>query len=348
MFARPGLRAFSVSADRKVDDVLCSANGLFVGSIPLLQKQSAGGGHACWTVRPIAELNNELTACYRLPVDVASKANALTLIAHALNRGDLAMAAIAAVQMQIPDPPPLANERENPDDIARRARELARSALLKFWDPAKHPRTGTPPNPGWFAPESGGSGTPNVLPVSMVDKPSRGTQDLPAGGGGGGGGNPFSDESSPRLSAPAESPSEPPAPAEPVPESPAPGEPQTTLPFPGGLPLQLAPYVSGGKTPGIFETPDGNTISLQSGSQGPAADMPPQSAGFDAYTRTHVEGEAAALMRQDGISEATVYINNPDICVRCTQLLPRMLPPGSILHVVLPDGRIVDFRGITP
>lgn len=63
MFAMPGLRAFSVSADREVDGVSCSANGLFVGSIPLLQKHSAGGGHTGWTVRSIAELNNELTGC---------------------------------------------------------------------------------------------------------------------------------------------------------------------------------------------------------------------------------------------------------------------------------------------
>jgi len=62
-------------------------------------------------------------------------------------------------------------------------------------------------------------------------------------------------------------------------------------------------------------------------------------------TRTHVEGHAAALMHQRGLREATVYINNPEICPSCQKLLPRMLPPGSRLTVVLPDGTRVPFRG---
>ena len=62
------------------------------------------------------------------------------------------MAAIATVQMQFPDPPPLAKAAESDDEIICRAAELSRSGLLKAnWDPAKHPRTGTEPNPGWFA-----------------------------------------------------------------------------------------------------------------------------------------------------------------------------------------------------
>jgi hypothetical protein len=44
--------------------------------------------------------------------------------------------------------------------------ELHRSRLLKFWDPAKHPRTGTPPNPGEFAPVPGGPETPPVIPAA--------------------------------------------------------------------------------------------------------------------------------------------------------------------------------------
>lgn len=146
-------------------------------------------------MRIFSELNSELTSCYRLPIDIAAKANALALIASALNRRDFAMAAIAAVQMQIPDPPPLAKGQENPDDIARRARELARSGLLKFWNPAKHPRAGTPPNAGWFAPVQGDSERPDVIPVSMADKKpgSLTNDDLPTGGAPGiGGGTPSS------------------------------------------------------------------------------------------------------------------------------------------------------------
>ena len=76
--------------------------------------------------------------------------------------------------------------------------------------------------------------------------------------------------------------------------------------------------------------------------------MPPESAGFDAYTRTHVEGHAAALMRQEGYTEGTLILSNPDICVRCMSLLPRMLPPGSTLHVVLPDKTVIDYQGASP
>ena len=105
-----------------------------------------------WAVRPLAELNDELTARYRLPVDVAAKAGALALVANALNRGDLAMAAIATVQMQFPDPPDLAKDVETSDELAHRALALYRSGLLKAgpWDPTKHPRRGTKPNPGQF------------------------------------------------------------------------------------------------------------------------------------------------------------------------------------------------------
>ena len=334
MLAMPGLRAFSVSVEPEHGRVSCGTKGLFVGNVPLLQRQSVTDAYTSWTVRPSIELNNELTACYRLPVDIASKANALALIAHAFNRGDLAMAAIAAVQMQLPNPPTPSSEVEPIVETAQRAGELRRSGLLKFWDPAKHPRTGAPPNPGWFAPTSGGEPKAlDVIPVSMVDnKPGTHTnEDLPTGGAPGiGGGIPSSTQ----------------VPIEPPAEAPEP-ETQQPLPFPGGLPPQLAPY-RGGKTYGIFETPTGDITVLQSGYDGPASEMPSGSSGFDGVTLGHVEGHAAALMRQEGIMEATLRISKPEICESCTENLPRMLPPGATLHVILPDGTEVSFIGIGP
>ena len=318
MLAMPGLRSFSVSAEREPGRVSCSTMGLFVGNVPLLERQGATGGYGPWTVRPSAELNNELTACYRLPVDIASKANALALIAHAFNRGDRAMAAIAAVQMQFPNPPPVAKAVESANDVARRAVELHRSGLLKDWDPGKHPRTGTPPNPGWFAPVS--HSEDQGVQVAVRPDPHNPWKISPDSEGGGGGAG----EATPRPGSQAE------------------------LPFPGGLPPQLAPYVPGGKTSGIFETPTGAPISLQSGYDGPAADMPPESEGFNSYTLSHVEGHAAALMRQEGITEGTLYINNPNICRWCMKLLPTMLPSGSSLNVVLPNGTVMQFKGIGP
>ena len=112
----------------------------------------------------------------------------------------------------------------------------------------------------------------------------------------------------------------------------------------GAEPPELPPFNSGGKTSGVLRTPDGD-IPLQSGWNGPAQAIPRGTSGFDIVTRTHVEGHAAALMRQQGITDATLNINNPAICVSCTRLLPRMLPPDSTMIVVLPDGTPVIFKG---
>jgi hypothetical protein len=123
--------AFSLASRRGGEGVSCDADGVFVGGVPLLRPPSAE--KRCWTARPAAEINEELTARYRLPIDIASRAGALALIATALNRGDLAMAAIAAVQMQLPDPPPLAKRAENPDEIARRTRDSIAAVSSNFF-----------------------------------------------------------------------------------------------------------------------------------------------------------------------------------------------------------------------
>ena len=100
---------------------------------------------------------------------------------------------------------------------------------------------------------------------------------------------------------------------------------------------ELIPPFAGTKTEGILETSTGDYY-LQSGRKGPASTMGGQGSGFDAYTKTHVEGHAAALMHHLGLTEARIYLNNPNICASCTKLLPRMLPPGSKLEVVTPNG----------
>ncbi len=143
-----GARGFALAASRASAGVYCGADGLFVSGVPLLQKVGAAGA---WSIRPISELNDELSTLYRLPVDVTAKANALALIVHALNCGDLAMAAIATVQMRVPDPPSQ-KATETREQTIRRAAELYRCGLLKWiWDPLEHPRLGGPPNAGWFA-----------------------------------------------------------------------------------------------------------------------------------------------------------------------------------------------------
>lgn len=342
MLAMLGLRAFSLAARRGGEGVWCDADGVFVGGVPLLHSPRAEQQY--WTARPAAEINEELTARYRLPIDIASRAGALALIAAALNRGDLAIAAIATVQMQFPDPPPLGKTGESQDEIVCRAREFGRSGFLKFfWNPAQHPRAGVPPNPGWFTlvgdkPEHL-EVVPGITVVNPADKPwepppaegeeeenaPRGIAELPLPGG------------SPGASSPD---------AAPKPFSPLDSQP--SLPFPGGLPPQLSPYMPGGKTSGVFYPPGGSPVPLQSGYDGPAEQMPPGSPGFNGLTLSHVEGHAAALMREEGIMEGTLYINNPKVCGSCTRLLPTMLPSGAILNVVLPDSTVIQFMGTGP
>lgn len=229
MLAMPGMRGFAVSAAQSAHDVSCNAQGVSIGHVPLLEK-----GDGRWMPRRAAELNVELTTCYRLPIDIAAKANALSLIAHALNRGDLAMAAIAAVQMQIPDPPRLAKEHEKPEEIVRRARELARSGLLKVWEPEEHPRTGTPPSPGWFAPVDGSK--EQDIRVAANPGPNNPWTGFPDAEGGGGGG-PASRSAGEKSDIPSSA-------SEASGATPKPSPPADThpiLPFPEGLPKQRAP-----------------------------------------------------------------------------------------------------------
>lgn len=77
----------------------------------------------------------------------------LATVAAALNANDPCLARIAAVHLRIPDLP----------SSAARDALVAEDALIKYardegggdWNPALHPRNGTPPNPGWFAPTDG-------------------------------------------------------------------------------------------------------------------------------------------------------------------------------------------------
>jgi hypothetical protein len=77
----------------------------------------------------------------------------LANVASALNANDPCLARIAAVHLRIPD---------LPNQTARDDMEAA-DILIKSgdWNPALHPRTGTPPNPGWFAPTGGSSENPS-------------------------------------------------------------------------------------------------------------------------------------------------------------------------------------------
>jgi hypothetical protein len=141
--ALPFIRFFCLSED----GVHCGTDGLRIGPAPLLCQAASGG----WTVRPHDEAEAELTALYGLPIDLSGKAGGLATVAAALDRGDVALAAIAAVLLGFPDPPGLAKDAPAPGCVELAVQLMASGLLKGDWDPAQHPRVGERPNPGWFA-----------------------------------------------------------------------------------------------------------------------------------------------------------------------------------------------------
>jgi hypothetical protein len=105
----------------------------------------------------------------RLAGRLRSKAAGLACAARALDRGDVALAQIAAVLLRLPDPSPLGKADLSAEAIKTLAAELIWSGLLKGdWDPDKHPRTGTSPYPNRFKtvdkpPKSPRSGWPQRI-----------------------------------------------------------------------------------------------------------------------------------------------------------------------------------------
>jgi hypothetical protein len=78
---------------------------------------------------------------------------------------------------------------------------------------------------------------------------------------------------------------------------------------------------------------------------GPAAGIPRGTPGFDAYLRTHVEGHAAAILRQQGGGQARLVINQVP-CPNCDRNLPRALPEGAELELLGPGGFRKTYRGL--
>jgi len=172
-------RSFGLS-DVLGTGISCSRDGVFVGGVPLLERNCSFGtsGHDGWQPRPLSDFNRDLSARYGLPIEFDRKIGGLRIISQALDRGDLIYAQIATLHLEIPEPPSLGISARSPDRLINLARQLAASRLLKAdWDPAKHPRwpAGSPGGIGGeFAPagatldDTNTSGSDDEAPIASI------------------------------------------------------------------------------------------------------------------------------------------------------------------------------------
>ena len=157
----------------------CTDGGLLLGRTPLIERRDAQ-----FVVRDRSEIERLFTRAYTAGPRVDRIMSGLATVARALNADDQCLARIAAVHLKIP------NLR---DALTRDAME-SEDCLIKYardegedsdddWNPALHPRTGTPPNPGWFAPTGGASGESSpVQTAEENDDPTRRTDASPTAG----------------------------------------------------------------------------------------------------------------------------------------------------------------------
>jgi hypothetical protein len=145
----------------------CTDDGLLLGRTPLIERRDGRS-----VVRERDEIERLLKRAYPGEPAVDRLIPGLATVASALNANDPCLARIAAVHLKIPD---------LPNQAARNALE-AEDSLIKYarsqdggidWNPALHPRTGTPPNPGWFAPTDGASHDSPGARVAENDDPTR-------------------------------------------------------------------------------------------------------------------------------------------------------------------------------
>ena len=140
----------------------CTADGLFLGRTPLLERLDDR-----FTVRPRGELQKLLSSGFGIDVTIDRLLPGLRAVASALNSNDLCRARIAAVHLRIPDLPDALSRLEmETEDLLIKLEQRATILARGDWDPAKHPRAGTPPNPGWFAPAGS---TPDMSPMPLSD-----------------------------------------------------------------------------------------------------------------------------------------------------------------------------------
>ncbi len=127
----------------------CSEQGLVLGRTQLIERRDGR-----FVARERHEIARLLGKAYAAELPLDRLMHGLANVTAALNANDQCLARIAAVHLRIPD---------LPSEAARGALE-ATDILIKSadWNPALHPRTGEPPNPGWFAPTGGPVAPPSI------------------------------------------------------------------------------------------------------------------------------------------------------------------------------------------
>jgi hypothetical protein len=105
------------------------------------------------------------------------------------------------------------------------------------------------------------------------------------------------------------------------------------------------PEYNGGRSTGVFVGEDFNRMITSGSDGGPGSgliDILPDLSDDAEIAALHLEGHSAAIMRENGLSEGTVFINffrpdrQPGPCGYCTNGVPELLESGSRLWVVYP------------
>jgi hypothetical protein len=94
------------------------------------------------------------------------------------------------------------------------------------------------------------------------------------------------------------------------------------------------PLDDGGKVKGIFDSGSAERDIVSGWPKGDEV-LPIGAPGYRHYVRDHVEGHVSAIMRNNDIMEADLYINRTP-CPGpggCDEMLPHMLPEGATLRV---------------
>jgi hypothetical protein len=144
----------------------CTGEGLVLGRTPLIERYDQE-----FVVRERSDIERLLRRAYEADPPIERIMPGLATVARALNADDQCLARIAAVHLRIPDlPNALArSDLEAEDRLIKYARDEGGDT---DWDPAEHPRTGTPPNPGWFAPTDGAGDESSPTQMAANENPA--------------------------------------------------------------------------------------------------------------------------------------------------------------------------------